>query len=196
MPPTQPADVSRSGLEAVFLANRPALLRFARARGAANDAEDIIQDLWTRVSANASGPVADPLAYLFRMTDNLMIDRLRAKARRQRREDEWRGSYEASRTEAVREPHAERGIIARQQLDLVESRLATLGERTLGIFRRYRLDGVSQPRIAAEFGISLSAVEKHLQRAYRVLLSIRAEESAALSPVQRLSPEGSSDGNP
>ena len=46
-------------------------------------------------------------------------------------------------------------------------------ERTADILRRYRVEGQSQKVIAEQIGISLSAVEKHLQRAYRVLLELR-----------------------
>jgi DNA-directed RNA polymerase specialized sigma24 family protein len=48
-----------------------------------------------------------------------------------------------------------------------------LGDRTDLVFRRYRVEGRSQKEIAAELGISLSAVEKHLQKAYRALVDLR-----------------------
>jgi RNA polymerase sigma-70 factor (ECF subfamily) len=47
------------------------------------------------------------------------------------------------------------------------------GERTDHIFRRHRVEGASQKEIAKELGISLSAVEKHLQKAYRALIDLR-----------------------
>ena len=34
-----------TGLSAIFMANRAALLRFLRARGAGDDAEDLLQDM-------------------------------------------------------------------------------------------------------------------------------------------------------
>ncbi len=70
-----------SGLEAVFLNNRATLLRFLRARGAGEGAEDLLQEMWIRASAGASGPVADPLAYLYRVANNLLLDRRRAELR-------------------------------------------------------------------------------------------------------------------
>ena len=44
------------------------------------------------------------------------------------------------------------------------------------VFRRYRLDGVSQTGIAQEFGVSLSSVEKDLQKAYNVWKALRPGE--------------------
>src|SRR4028118_1176558 len=55
-----------NGLEAVFLNNRSVLLRFLRARGAADTAEDLLHELWFRAVRKSSDPIADPLAYLFR----------------------------------------------------------------------------------------------------------------------------------
>ena len=70
----------------------------------------------------------------------------------------------------------ERIVLARDQLRVVEARLAGLGERTWTILRLFRIHGLPQERIAADLGISLSAVEKHLQKAYRALLSIDRED--------------------
>lgn len=160
------------GIEAVFLAHRAELLRFLRARGAADDAEDLLQDLWLRARSTSAGPVADPLAYVYRMANNLLFDIRRATARRQTRDHAW---AELSIADAE---FGERLLLARDQLRAIEGVLADLGERTDSIFRRFRIEGVNQHQIAAELGISLSAVEKHLQKAYRALLRCREEFDA------------------
>ena len=92
-PPTQASKLtlpdsgdSPDGLEAVFLANRDKLLRFLVARGAGDDAEDLLQDMWMKLEAKDLGPVSDPLPYLYRMANNLMLDRYRSSSRRERRE--------------------------------------------------------------------------------------------------------------
>jgi RNA polymerase sigma factor (sigma-70 family) len=158
----------KGGLEAVFLENRMTLLRFLRARGAGDAAEDCLQEMWIKASAGASGPIAEPLAYLYRAANNVMLDRRRAEMRATRRDTAW---SEAADDNAP--PESEARLIARERLAAVEAALAELGARTNTIFRRYRLDGVSQRDIAAEFGISLSAVEKHLQKAYRALAELK-----------------------
>jgi len=176
-----------SGLSAVLIANRGPLLRFLRARGAGDDAEDIWQELWLKVDRlEAAGPIADPRAYLFRMADNLMHDRVRASMRRAGREQAWSEAERDARGQDET-PSAERALLARQRLRRVELALATLGERTQAIFRRFRIEGVTQGRIAEEEGISVSAVEKHLQRAYRVVATLVDEDDEA-APVSRRVP--------
>ncbi len=174
-----------SGLSAVLIANRAPLLRFLRARGSGDDAEDILQELWLKVDRlQPEGPIADPRAYLFRMADNLMHDRVRARMRRINREQAWSdaGFDPAGQDET---PSAERTLLARQRLRRVELALAMLGERTQAIFRRFRVDGISQSRIAQEEGISVSAVEKHLQRAYRVVATLVDEADEAVPHSRR-----------
>jgi DNA-directed RNA polymerase specialized sigma24 family protein len=68
----------RAGLEAVFLDNRAKLLGFLAARGAGDAAEDLLHELWLKVSTGQRGPIASPLSYLFRAADTLMIDRYRS----------------------------------------------------------------------------------------------------------------------
>lgn len=175
------------GLEAVLLGNRAALLRFMRARGGDADAEDLLHELWLKLSvAPPPGPIAEPLAYLYKMADNMMHDRRRAASRRQGRDTAWREAAYAGSAGASDAPSAERTLIARDELARIEAALAVLGTRTTQIFRRFRVDGVGQKTIAAEEGISLSAVEKHLQRAYRAIMAVRAgDDDAALSEQRR-----------
>ncbi len=161
-----------SGLEAVFLNNRAALLRFLRARGAGDGADDLLQEIWIKAATGVTAPIADPVAYLYRAANNLMLDRRRAELRGARRDQHWHelGPGDGVVADA---PSGERVLIAREQLAAAEAELKALGERTDFVFRRYRIEGVSQRAIADELGISLSAVEKHLQKAYRTLLDLR-----------------------
>ncbi len=192
-------EMNDGGLEAVLLSNRAALLRFIRARGGPADAEDLLQELWLKLSAiPPAGPIADPLAYIYKIADNMMHDRRRATFRRERRETQWTEAEAGVITEASAAPSAERILSARDELARVAQCLAELGERTDHIFRRFRIDGASQKVIAAEQGISLSAVEKHLQRAYRAIIRLRAgngdtDGDAGLPDRRRLGSEESKD---
>lgn len=176
-PPQRQAAMGRGGLEAIFLNHRSELLRFLRARGAGDMAEDLVQELWLKASADVAGPIQDPLAYLYRAANNLMLDRHRAARRAARRDEDWTDATHGL-GEASDAPSAEAVLIARDDLRQAERALAELGPRTEAIFRRFRIDGVNQRRIAEEMGLSLSAVEKHLQRAYRALLGVRSRLDA------------------
>src|SRR3546814_12886595 len=61
------------GLEAMFLANRAALLRYLRVRLRGDgDGEDILQDLWLKLADIDASLIAEPLAYLYRAAENLV----------------------------------------------------------------------------------------------------------------------------
>ena len=122
-----------------------------------------------KASAGASGPIADPLAYLYRTANNLMLDRKRAELRQAKRDHEWSGAADGVGEPASDAPSDERVLIARAELEAAEQALEALGERTSTVFRRFRVEGRTQRQIADELGISLSAVEKDLQRAYRAI---------------------------
>lgn len=184
--------MTEGGLEAVFMAQRPALSRFLAARGAGPDVEDLLQELWLKIASGTPGPVAEPVAYLYRMADNLMLDRRRSEQRRARRNETWT-DLNIGVDDVSNQPSAERVLIGRQALLAVEALLEPLGDRTNQIFRRFRVDGVSQRDIALEMGVSLSAVEKHLQKAYRVLLHIEDRPDAGLASSRRLDVKGVGD---
>lgn len=168
-------DNPAAGLEAVFAEMRPALLRRAQAMGAAGDAEDVVQDVWLKLRA-ADGPIASPHAYLLRMVYTAVLDRRRGLRRAAARDAAW--STPANLPEDGIEPaDAERRLIALQTLRAVEARLEALGDPAAGIFRRHRIEGVTQRRLAEEFGMGLSTVEKHLRRAYAVLADLGEDRS-------------------
>lgn len=161
--------VGTNGLHATLLNERSRLLRFLAARGASHDAEDVLHDLWQKIAAAPERPVADPVSYLFRAAENHMRDIRRATTSREKRQFDWQGTGNAPEDEPV----GERILIAREQLQHVQAALAGLGSRVEHVFRRYRLDGIGQAEIASELGMSLSSVEKDLQKAYRTLADLR-----------------------
>ena len=163
------------GLQAVFFENREPLLRFLRARGAGDQAEDLVQDVWLRATASASGPIANPRAYLFRVAHNLMIDNHRADTQRTRREHIWSDAHGGAVIGISDEPSVEQSLVARGMLEQAQRVIDDLGEPTTTIFRRFRMDGVGQKSIASELGVSLATVEKHLQKAYRAMMALKKE---------------------
>ena len=163
---------SSAGLEGAFLANRDRLLRFLIARGAGDAAEDLLQEVWLKISSRSSGPVAAPLSYLFRTADLLMIDRYRSARQEKLRERAWSEAQHGA-TGVSDAPSAERHLIGREQARVVAITLEGLGQRTAAVFRRHRIDGIPQRRVAEEFGVSLSTVESDLRRAYAELAKLK-----------------------
>lgn len=161
------------GLEAAFLANRERLLRFLRARGGGDAAEDLLHEVWLKIRAANTGPIASPVAYLFRTADLLMIDRYRSERQARLRDRDWSEATGATMPGVSDAPSGERVLIARDHARLVAEALDALGPRPAAIFRRHRIDGVQQRQVAEEFGVSLSTVESDLRRAYRAILEVR-----------------------
>jgi RNA polymerase sigma-70 factor (ECF subfamily) len=165
-------------LQTLFLTMRPSLVRFLALRGASpEEAEDLAQDLFIKAGHAEERPIGEPSAYLYKMADNLFLDRRRSALRRQRREEDWAdqvGGFDAE----VGRTDADQQLSMRHELILIEEALSSLPDRTADIFRRFRVDGERQKAIAIELGISVSAVEKHLQRAYDVVLRAKAQLDA------------------
>jgi RNA polymerase sigma-70 factor (ECF subfamily) len=162
-----------AGLEEVFLANRHRLLRFLAARGAGDAADDVLQEVWLKITARNTGPIAAPLSYLFRTADTLLIDRYRSARQAERREREWGEANDGTTRGVSDAPSAERHLIGRDEARRVLAALEALGARPAAIFRRHRVDGIPQRQLAVEFGVSLSTVESDLRRAYAALAALK-----------------------
>ena len=160
------------GIEGVLLANRDRIVRFLQLRGAGDAAEDVFQDLWMRLTERASGPIAEPLSYVMRAANNLMLDRYRSARQRELRDAAW------GEAAAVQKPSMETVLISREQLLQVEQAIAATGDRSARIFRRFRVDGQTQREIAGEMGVSLSTVEADLRKVYTVLVAVRRQFDA------------------
>lgn len=173
-PMTEATDAppAAQGIEGVLLANRVRIIRFLEVRGAGAGAEDLFQDLWMRLTDRRTGPIADPLSYVMRAANNLMLDRYRSSRQRELRDKAW------SETAATEAPSAEVALISREQLAQVEAAIAATGERPALIFRRFRVDGAAQRDIATELGISLSTVEADLRKVYATLAAVRRQFDA------------------
>lgn len=161
----------------MFLELRPVLLRRVRAMGARNDAEDVLQDVWLRLRAQTV-PISNPEAYLYRMAYTVMLDRRRSERRSAARDGAWSSHAAPPETGDAINADAERQVIARETLLAVAARLEALGDPAAAIFRRHRIGGETQRAIALDLGMGLSTVEKHLRRAYAVLLDLEGEYEA------------------
>jgi RNA polymerase sigma-70 factor (ECF subfamily) len=184
-----------SGLYEAFLGLRPALHRYLLRRGAREDeAEDILQEVSLTLVSGKTGPVSEAGGYLYRMATNHFLIHRRGAGRRARREEDWMDAHVGDPPDLDERPSAETSLIARQQLAILQSVIDRLPERTRTIFRRFRLDGETRPAIASDLGISVSAVEKHLARAYEAITVARLRLGEDQPLPRHLTTGGSRDG--
>lgn len=155
-----------AGLAELYAMHRAELLRFLTARtGHAAEAEDILQEVWLRIDAAPSGPISNGRGYLYRIAQNLVLDRLREARRRAAREQDWADVVLDQRAEQA-EPSttidAESILIARQDAARLAAAIATLPPGAARVFRLHKLEGLSHSETAAKLGISRKGVEKHM----------------------------------
>lgn len=178
--------MTQGGLRAVFLAERARFHRLLVARlGTDEQADEALQDLWLKLETVSDGPIADPVSYLFRMANNIAVDRRRSATRRADRDADWL----ETRPAADEWPDAERTMIARDQLARVEATLERLPVRVATAFRLYRYEGLPQKAVAERMGISVSGVEKLLHRAYLRIHPHRSSFGGDPARAQRLKDE-------
>jgi RNA polymerase sigma-70 factor (ECF subfamily) len=181
--PTMDQDQSQNdagGLAAVFATQRSQLLHFLVARcGDATEAEDLLQDLWIRLSAIQAGPIGNPRAYLFRMANNLALNRSRARRRAMIRDRSWLAA-DGCDDVAPEDRHdpalpADELLARQQEAELLHRSIAALPPGAQRALRLHRLEGHEQKEVARIMGISRSGVEKHLALAMRHLRDALAE---------------------
>ena len=163
-----------AGLTALFEAHRAELLRFLTARcGDPDHAEDLLQELWIKSMAVDQGPIANGRAYLFRMANNLVLDRRRSEQRAMRRNREWllhsEGGDMLPEHRPDPTPRADEELERQQEAGILRSAIAALPPGAGRALRLHRLEGHPQAEVADIMGISRSGVEKHLAVAMRHL---------------------------
>ena len=166
------------GLVGLFEQHRPELRRFLLARcGNASDAEDLLQDMWLKLATLRPGPVANARAYLFRIANNLVLDRARASIRSAARDGRWVQeelglvAMEDRVDPALR---SDEELAALQEQALLWRAIAQLPDGAQRALRLYRFEGLNQSEVADVMGVSRSAVEKHLAVAMKHLRRIFA----------------------
>jgi RNA polymerase sigma-70 factor (ECF subfamily) len=125
------------------------------------EAEDLTQDALIRLASANTPSVQHPDAYVFQVAANLLRDR----QRRNRVRSEYLFALWGTEQGRVEARDPSRVAEARESLASLQSAICELPDRTRNIFLLYRLEHVGKPEIAASFGISCSAVDKHLMRA-------------------------------
>lgn len=170
-------------LLAAYLGRRANLVRFLAARaGSIAVAEDLVQELYLKVAGrDRAGEVGNPVALLYRMALNLMLDRARGEARSAARDTAWR---QVARTavggvDIADEPPADEAAASAQRLRQLVAAVQDLPPQAGRAFRLHKLEGLSHAETARAMGLSVKAVEKHVSAALKVLSVKLAARSGA-----------------
>ena len=127
------------------------------------DAEDCLQELFfiiEKFDETKIGAIDSPRCYVFRIAHNLAISLLKNRLNRNesdRNLDVNDIACSASAPDVI--------VEARQRAELLKGAIASMPHKRRDIFLHYRFGKMTQPQIAAEFGISTKGVEKHIARA-------------------------------
>lgn len=154
---------------------RPALMAYFMRRlgGDYPRSEDLTQEVFVRLLAMPKKDLDTPEAYLFQIASNLIRDH----GRRFKVRQDYTKSLSEDALGHVDRLDAERIVLARENIGRVVSLLDTLPERTRAVFILFRLESMSRKIIADAFGISLSAVDKHLRKALSVVLTTNGDNN-------------------
>lgn len=155
----------------------PLLRQVVTRRVPANDVEDIVQESLVRVwRREGEEPIENPRSYLIRIASAVIIDRARRERTRQLRMH--CSLEERHHPNDPLSPH--RIVLGREQLAIFVRAFQDLPSRTREIVVAIRMEGQSFKSVAERFGVSVSAVEKQVTNALRVLSTrLREAERAA-----------------
>jgi len=126
-----------------------------------SEAEDLTQEVFVGLAASRQGATSNVDGYVFQIAANLLRDRARR--------ENVRSAHRAHMIQNAKAQVESLGplpvSVGRQALDEVVLALEELPPKTRAIFLLFRLERIKQEQIARVYGISVSAVQKHLLRA-------------------------------
>ncbi|MBC9031172.1 RNA polymerase sigma factor [Sphingomonas sp. JC676] len=157
----------RAGLDEVAAQYNTPLLRFFQRRvDRPEDADDLVQDVFSRLAAQDLASIANIQGYVFQVAANVLRDKARRASVRSiitSTPDGFDVEDEASFT-------PERIMQSREALQMMIAALYELPQIVRMTFSLYHFDGVAQVEISRRLGLSLSTVEKHMAKANSHLL--------------------------
>jgi RNA polymerase sigma factor (sigma-70 family) len=152
---------NRNDLLGIFLKHRPKLLNYFSARSLSREeAEDLAQEAWIKLSRNGEAAFAAPIPYLMRIARSLAIDFGRGKAR-------TLSSAEIDDLLDVSDGCAtpEKTTEDRDQLLVLQQILQELPQRQRRMLLASRLENRRHTDIADDFGVSVRTVEMEIRKA-------------------------------
>jgi RNA polymerase sigma-70 factor (ECF subfamily) len=136
------------------------------------EAEDLTQEVFARLLTGETAQVRSPDSYVFQVAANLLTDR----GRRQKVRAEYREMVTNLDGQDIEPLDPHRILAARMALTNFANCLAALPERTRVFFILYRVENMSLDAIAESYGISKSAVKKHVAKAMAHILARMRDE--------------------
>ena len=155
-------DVQDAAIEAYV----PGLRRYFSKRVPANDIDDLVQEVFLRMKVHGdNSPIEHLDRYLFRVAASVLSDQAR------RRMVRHHGAHESLEEghHPIEDLTPERVLLDQEALEVVAAAIADLPARTREVFVLHRFEVMTCGNIATLFGMSVSAVEKHIMRALRFL---------------------------
>ena len=152
-------------LLAAYLERRGELHAYFRIRLRSDPAaQDLLQDIYLKVVSRRPEEIHNPIAYLYRLGTNLMLDHIKQRRRMERRATAWRDAQgSAPGTElAADAPPADDAVGAKQRLERIIKAVGELPAPIREAFRLHKLEGLSHSETAAAMGVSRSSVEKYM----------------------------------
>jgi len=152
-----------------------ALTRFFMRRSFdASEAEEMTNELFFRLVRRLDAQPHDNLqAFLFHAASNLAKDRYRRMNAR-RAYLASRGDDETNNIEVI---SPERVLQGKQTLKSVLDLLESLDKRSKDMFLLHRVEGLKYAEVAGIYGISVSAVEKHIMKCLALLAAQRKDKA-------------------
>jgi RNA polymerase sigma factor (sigma-70 family) len=164
-----------SALSSLFREHNRTLVRFINARlRNEQEANEIAQEAYVKMLQldRCPGTPSFLRHYLFRVAENLAVDRIRQRYSRSRLDQL------ASIDDLFQEAIAERTVLADQELALLRAAVAELPEKYREAFRLIKLEDNSFPQAAALMQLSERMVRKYITRAL-IYIRLRREGHSA-----------------
>lgn len=146
-------------LDETYRREQAGLLRYVGRRLGHDAASDLVQEAFTRAAGSPQAPrLENPIAFLRRITKNLLIDRSRRQGKMLllTLEDGFEPSVPAMQSW---------NIEAKDLLRQYEKAVDTLPEKTRRVFLMHRIEELTYRQIHEELGISVATVEYHMMKA-------------------------------
>jgi RNA polymerase sigma factor (sigma-70 family) len=153
---------------------KPLIGFFLRRAQDESEAEEMTQEVFYRL-AKRTDILSDPRieGYIFETAANLVRDRVRRDRLRNPKDQVPIEEIEI----ASDEPSAQRTLEGKRRLRVLLDALSELSPKCRSVFLLHRYRGMPQSEIAKRFGISVSAVEKHMSRAILHLKNAMQEDA-------------------